>query len=163
MSVPAFHIRPVASHEAPAIAGLASALWGDDLMVVHGERFYLSRLPGFVAEAGGEIVGLATYTISGAACELISLDSMRPGGGIGSALLGAVEAAARAAGCRRIWLITTNDNLHALGFYQRRGYELAALHRGAVAAARAIKPGIPLLGEGGIPIRDEIELERPLD
>ena len=158
-----FHIRPLADAERPAIAALARELWGDDLMVVHGERYSLSQLPGFVAEAAGAIVGLGTYRLEGGACELVSLDSMREGQGIGSALLAAAEAAARAAGCRRLWLITTNDNLRALGFYQRRGYALVAVHPGAVARARAIKPSIPLLGEGGIPIRDEIELERHLD
>jgi len=158
-----FAIRPVADAERTALAALAASLWGDDLMVVHGRSYYLSRLPGFVAEAGGEVAGLATYVLEGGACELVSLDSLRPNGGVGTALLRAVEGAARAAGCRRLWLVTTNDNLHALGFYQRRGYTLVAVHRGAVAAARALKPAIPLVGEGGIPIRDEIELELHLD
>ncbi len=58
-----------------------------------------------------------------------------------------------------VWLITTDANLHALRFYQRRGLVLAALHRNAVEAARRIKPEIPLIGNDGIPIRDELELE----
>jgi hypothetical protein len=55
-------------------------------------------------------------------------------------------------------LTTTNDNLTALRFYQRRGFRIAAVRPGAVAAARRLKPTIPELGEHGIPIRDEIEL-----
>ena len=73
-----------------------------------------------------------------------------------------VRAAAVAAGCRRLWLITTNDNLPALRFYQRRGFVLAALHRDAIAASRRLKPQIPLLGLDNIPIRDELELEMAL-
>jgi hypothetical protein len=82
-----------------------------------------------------------------------------PGQGVGTALIEAVKVAAIEAGCRRLWLMTTNDNLHALGFYQRRGFRLVAVYPGAVDAARLLKPEIPLLGNDGIPIRDEIELE----
>ena len=82
---------------------------------------------------------------------------------MGSALLGAVEELARRRGCKRLWLVTTNDNTHALAFYQRRGFVLAALHRDAVTEARkTLKPSLPLVGEGGIPLRDELELEKRL-
>jgi hypothetical protein len=61
-----------------------------------------------------------------------------------------------------VWLITSNDNLNALRFYQRRGYRLAAVHRDAIVLARQIKPEIPLVGDFGIPLTDEIELEKLL-
>jgi hypothetical protein len=58
-------------------------------------------------------------------------------------------------------VITTNDNLDALRFYQRRGFRLAALHRGAVDDSRArLKPQIPPIGDHGIKLRDELELEK---
>ena len=83
-------------------------------------------------------------------------------GGVGTALLDAVRDAAVQAGCRRIWLITTNDNLRALGFYQKRGYRLVAVHRDALQRSRELKPSIPLVSPDGIPLRDEIELEYPV-
>ena len=60
---------------------------------------------------------------------------------------------------RRAWLITTNDNLDAIRFYQRRGFTIATVHAGAIEQSRTIKPSIPLVGSYGIPIRDEIEFE----
>jgi N-acetylglutamate synthase-like GNAT family acetyltransferase len=66
---------------------------------------------------------------------------------------------ARIRGCRRLFLITTNDNLNALGFYQKRGFEIVAIYRGAVNESRKRKPSIPQVGMNGIPLRDEIELE----
>jgi ribosomal protein S18 acetylase RimI-like enzyme len=105
------------------------------------------------------VAGLVTYHIAGNGCEIVTLDSLRPSLGIGTTLIESVKAAAGAAGCRRLWLITTNDNLHALGFYQKRGFRLAAVHPGAVNESRKLKPEIPLIGNDGIPIRDEIELE----
>jgi len=64
--------------------------------------------------------------------------------------------------CRRLWLITTNDNLRALGFYQKRGMTLVAVYRNAMEAARRLKPQIPMIGQNGIPLKDEIELEMVL-
>jgi ribosomal protein S18 acetylase RimI-like enzyme len=116
-------------------------------------------------DAGGEVVGVATYRIDGAACELGTLYAVegRRRAGVGSRLVDAVVGAAREAGCRRVWLVTTNDNVDALRFYQRRGFRLAELHAGAVDRSRAtLKPSIPAIGEHGIPIRDELVLEREL-
>jgi GNAT superfamily N-acetyltransferase len=118
-----------------------------------------SILAGFVAEDGGRPVGLATYRVDGDDCELVSINSARERRGAGAALLEAVAGAARAAGCSRVWLITTNDNLHAMRFYQRRGWDLVALHRDAMARSRELKPEIPERGEEGIPIRHELEFE----
>jgi len=77
-------------------------------------------------------------------------------------LLEAVARNAAAKGCRRLWLITTNDNVDALRFYQRRGLRLVAVHRGAVDRARLVKPQIPDVGSFGIAVHDEIELELEL-
>jgi ribosomal protein S18 acetylase RimI-like enzyme len=82
------------------------------------------------------------------------------GYGVGTALLAAANAAAYAAGCSTLWLVTTNDNLDALRFYQRRGFRVRAVRPGAVDDARAtLKPEISSTGAYGIPLRDEIELE----
>jgi DNA-3-methyladenine glycosylase I len=133
--------------------------WGDELMVVHGEQLYPAEYPGFVAESGADIVGLVTYTFRGDEGEILSLDSIVEGQGIGSALIDSVRKIAIENGMRRLWLITTNDNTHALRFYQKRGFELVSIQRYAVDESRKIKPTISLLGNDGIPIRDEIELE----
>jgi GNAT superfamily N-acetyltransferase len=109
----------------------------------------------------GELVGLLTHAIDGADCEISSLYAAAQWGGIGTALVEAAVDLAREAGCRRLWLVTTNDNVDALRFYQRRGFRLAELHAGAVDRSRAtLKPSIPETGEYDIPLRDELVLER---
>ena len=133
--------------------------WGDEIMVAHGEVFRPHEFPGFAAFDGDACIGLLTYRIEQSACEVLSIDSLREGVGVGSALIAAVIAAARGAGCARLFLITTNDNLNALRFYQKRGFALVAVHRNALEQSRALKPSIPLVGFDGIPLRDEIELE----
>lgn len=154
-----FTIRPLGPQDVPWVAAWLREHWGDATMAIRGELLRPADYPGFVALIHNEPVGLATYSISGAVCELLSLDSLRPGQGIGGALVDAVAAAARAAGCTRLQLITTNDNLHALGFYQRRGFRIVGVSPSAVDRARAtLKPAIPVVAENRIPIRDEIEL-----
>jgi ribosomal protein S18 acetylase RimI-like enzyme len=137
--------------------------WGATTMVVHGVSYEPHTLPGFVATAKGRRVGLITYRLGDDGCEIVSLDSTSPGRGVGTALVAAVVEEARRSRSARVWLVTTNDNLNALRFYQKRGFALVAVHRNAVAAARVLKPEIPLIGDDGIPIRDEIELELDLD
>ena len=119
-------------------------------------------LPAFVAEIDGTPVGLLTYRDDGQAREVVTVDALRRGAGVGAALLDAVEREAREHDIKRLWLLTTNDNTPALRAYQRAGWDLVALHRCAVAADRALKPTIPLTGLDGIPIRHELELERLL-
>lgn len=128
-------------------------------MIVHGDVFRPEGLNGFIVDGW---VGLVTYVIQNDECEIISLDSLQENRGIGTALIDAVVAEARTHGCRRVRVSTSNDNLRALGFYQKRGFVLAVIRRGAVNEARKLKPGIPLIGDHGIPLRDEVELEMPL-
>lgn len=154
-----FHIRPIAPDDQEWVKQFITRQWGASLVVARGAIYYPHELPGFVAVQQDEKTGLITYHIQGDSCEIVSLDSLRPSSGIGTALIETVKRAARLAGCRRLWLITTNDNLNALRFYQKRGFVLTALHPNALEASRKIKPQIPLVGYDGIPLRDEIELE----
>ncbi len=130
-------------------------------MAAHGELFFPAEHEGFVA---GEWEGLLTYRVDGGRCEVTVLKALREGEGIGSALLDAAVGAARDAGCRDLWLITTNDNLLALAWYERKGFTVAEVREGAVDRARdTLKPSIPTHNpETGLPISDEIVLSLAL-
>ncbi len=152
-------LRPLTTDDSAWVRQFVSESWGDAIIVVHDKVYHPETLPGFVAILKGNRVGLLTYSLEGENCEIVTLDSTKPGIGIGTLLIEAVTRAAREAGCKRLWLITTNDNLYALRFYQKRGFKLVAVHRNAVDASRQLKPAIPLAGNDQIPIHDEIELE----
>jgi GNAT superfamily N-acetyltransferase len=155
-------IRRLRPEDRPRLSQFWVDHWGGESMICHGRLYRPDELDGFVLERDGDWIGLVTFSFSDTDCEMISLDSLSEGQGIGSALLEQVLQEARQQGCRRLIATTTNDNLRALGFYQKRGFELAALRRGALEAARELKAGIPLIGAGGLPMRDEIDLELPL-
>jgi GNAT superfamily N-acetyltransferase len=117
--------------------------------------------PALVAEEGDRLIGVLTYVVDGSQCEVLTLHVDESGHGVGTALIAEVKDIAAREGCARLWVITTNDNVDALRFYQRRGFRLAALHAGAVDVSRArLKPEIPAVGDHGIPLRDELELEQ---
>jgi ribosomal protein S18 acetylase RimI-like enzyme len=155
-------IRAITDADRERVERIIETRWGAPLVAVHDTIYRPSELQGFLAVDGEDILGLVTFRIAADACEIVSLDAMTPRAGIGTALVEAVAGIAGASGCRRLWLVTTNDNLDALRFYLRRGFRLVAVHPGAADRARLLKPSIPETGEFGIPIHDELELERAL-
>jgi ribosomal protein S18 acetylase RimI-like enzyme len=156
------HVRWVTAAERPWLAERLVVGWGALGVARLGQLRDASVLPALVAERDGEPAGLLTYEIVGDQLEVMTIDAYVEGVGTGSALMAAAADVGRRSGCRRLWLITTNDNLRALRFYQRRGLRMVAVYPGAVDAARVLKPSIPLVGQHGIQIRDEIELEQLL-
>ena len=133
--------------------------WFTLQMVVHGESIDLGKAEGWYACEDDEIIGLVTYRITGNEMEILSLDSLRENKGTGTALLQQALSDARNSGLVRVSLITTNDNLHALKYYQKRGFDMVRFYHNAVEEARKIKSEIPLIGMDGIPLKHEIELE----
>jgi N-acetylglutamate synthase-like GNAT family acetyltransferase len=154
-----FEVRRAEAHERPLIAAFLEAQWGSVQIVSRGCIHEADTLPAFIAIWDEQLVGLVTYHIADGVCEIVSLDSLIVKIGVGTALVNAVVQEAMQYQCQRIWLITSNDNLTALGFYQRRGFRLVAVHLGAIDAARELKPQIPQIGMDNIPIHDEIELQ----
>lgn len=144
------------------ISNLLTSEWTSVQIVTRGKSYDASRLPAFLAIVDDRRAGLVTYSVQQRECQIVSLNSLVENIGIGKTLLAAVEREASSMGCRRLWLITTNDNTDALRFYQKRGLRIAALHLGAIEKSRRLKPEIPMRGFADIPILDEIELEKPL-
>ena len=153
------NIRRLTPDDLPRLRQFWKENWGDEFVVAHGVIYYPDILDGFIALDDDEWAGEITYAFSGSDCEIVSLDSLREGQGIGTKLITAVVEEARTRNCERVFLITTNDNLNALGFYQKRGFQLVKINRGALIETRKLKPDIPVIGANNIPLRDEIELE----
>lgn len=137
--------------------------WGSEKIVTRKILYNAAELPGFIAEKNNKHAGIALYNIENKECEIILLESFVEKIGVGTSLIDHVKKAAENQGCRRVWLITTNDNTPAIRFYQKKGFSLVAVYRNAIEESRKLKPEIPLTGIDGILIRDEIELELLLE
>src|SRR5581483_3877586 len=129
------------------LAWLVAELWGSELVAVHGDVLRPAELPGFIAERARRVVGLLTYQLVRDFLEIVTINAIEPRAGIGTMLIDATAGAARHFRCREIRLTTTNDNVDALRFYQRRGFRLAELRPGAVDRSRREKPEIPRTGD----------------
>jgi ribosomal protein S18 acetylase RimI-like enzyme len=140
------------------VSKMVSEQWGSTKIVSKDKMYETTTLPGFIAEQNNKPVGLILYAIDANQCEIVAIYSAIEKHGIGTKLIELVKEVAGKEKCNRLWLQTTNDNTSALRFYQKRGFTIAAFRVNAMEAQRRIKP-IPLIGNDGIPIRDEIELE----
>lgn len=154
-----FTIRPTEEKDKPWIRRLLRQYWATEQILSRGRVHDAVELPGFAAFQNDEPVGLITYSIEDGECEIVTHNSTADSGGIGSCLLAAARNEARAQGCRRMWLVTTNDNTPAIRFYQRRDFDICAFHKDAIVKARELKPEIPDEGLFGIRVRHELELE----
>jgi GNAT superfamily N-acetyltransferase len=156
-------VRTLADPDRDWAAALVTRRFGSPIIVSRGVCHDSRTLPGLVLEDQGERLGLIEYFIAQNRCEVVVIVALRERQGLGRRMLDELSSVARAHGCRCLWLITTNDNRSAQRFYTALGWREVAVHRGAVTAARKLKPEIPEYGQDGIPIVDEIEYEFSLD
>jgi len=159
MSKDKFHIRRLDVSDRDWVKGILKKFWGSEFIITKGLVHNASELPGYIAIHNDIRAGLITYRIEDDECEIVTMNSLKEDVGVGLALIKEVKCEAINLNCRRIWFITTNDNLHALGFYQKKGFVLKAIYPDAVNISRRLKKEIPMFGNDNIPIRDEIELE----
>ncbi len=159
MSTPELTLRPLTLADRALLREVLAREWGGVEIVSRGRVHDAGQAEAIGAFRDTHLVGLATYVTEDGECELLTLNAFEPRRGIGSALLKAVTGAAREAGCRRLWLITTNENRDAISFYERRGMRLVAVHRDALDESRRLKPSIPEFAADGTRISDELEFE----
>ncbi len=133
--------------------------WGAPIIVSRGRIHNSEELSGFIAISDNSVKGLITYIIDDSQCEIVSLDSFEENQGIGTTLINKVIETADMNKCKRVWLVTTNDNTNAIRFYQKRGFYISNIYLNAVKRSRELKPEIPLKGFDDIPILHEIEFE----
>ena len=142
------------------IKELYTRTWSGDICVSRGKVQKVDDFTGgFVAETGGQNTMFITYTVTGPEVEITGIVSLKEKSGVGSALVKAVIEMAKKQKLKKVCLVTTNDNLNGIGFWQKRGFKLVKVYPGSMEYVRKIKPAVPLIGENGKPLRDELELE----
>lgn len=155
-------IKEITVENREKIVSFLKEHWGSTEMVISTGIYQFDTLDGFIFEENNQIIGLVTYVIKNNEIEIISLDSLQEGKGIGSSLMKKVEYIAKQTKLQVVSLVTTNDNLNALKFYQKRNYRITSIIPNGVNKARNLKPSIPLIGHDGIPLNDELILKKIL-
>ncbi len=154
---PPLSIRPAAPADRPHIADLADYFWGEVEVECFGHSYRVDALPAYIACDGDEVVGVASYAREEDTVNLVMVSVLPRWQGRGTArgLIKAVAGVARDEGAERLVVATTNDDLPALGLYQRLGFTITGVHVGRVLEHH----GRVELGFAGIPVRDEIQME----
>ncbi len=135
--------------------------WYSTKMIIRGKEIDMTSVDGFYILSESNTIGLITYLIDeeSSVIEITSLDSIKENQGIGTMLINRVIEEAKECNVKKIVLITTNDNINALKFYQKRGFDMVHLFHNALDVSRKLKPEIPLIGQNSIPLMHEIEFE----
>ena len=154
-----YSIEEISDKNRQQVNDILKIEWESTDIIVRGIIIDGTKLDGFLAIKDNEIVGLITYIIKNSECEIVSLNSFKENQGIATKLIDIVKELAINEKCTRLKLITTNDNIRGIEFYQKRGFVLSNIYINAIENSRKLKPAIPLYADNGLPIRDEIEFE----
>ncbi|MEJ8472696.1 GNAT family N-acetyltransferase [Roseibium algae] len=155
-------IRQIQDEDHVAVRQLLVERWTGPEIMLDDQTVDASRLPGYVAVVGDEFAGLVTVIKREGEWEILTLDSLNRWAGTGTLLLDAVVKEARETDVPRLTVRTSNDNLDAFRFYQRRGFRMERVAQGVIDREREQKPEIPVRGDHGIPIHDEVLFARAL-
>lgn len=153
------NLRSVTKKDTKWVNDITIREWGSDFIITNNKIYKPKDLAGIIVEENSDRVGILTYIIENNDCKIITINSFQTNKGIGSLLVNELKRIAKEKGAKRILLETTNDNLNALRFYQKRGFQIIAVYPNAIDKVRKKKPQIPLMGENNIPLRDALELE----
>lgn len=154
------YVRSTTKDDAAWVKEIMDSKWGGEPLVIrNGKKYYPSMMDGLIAESKDGKEGFLFYEIQQTTCEIIVFEVFNKYKGTGTLLLNQLKQLAKDKHCDRILLMTTNDNIDSLRFYQRRGFTICAIRLNAVATSRKLKPTISYEGDYGIPLRDEIDLE----
>lgn len=151
-------VRQIEEKDKDWIKKFIVSAWGSEIIIA-SKPFNALTLPGFIAELNGKTVGIVTFNIVKGKLEIVSLNSTLEGKGIGSTLIAKMKELAKERKLKSVWLLTSNDNIDSLKFYQKRGFRITKVYPNAIDEARKIKPKIPEIGNYGIPLKDALELE----
>lgn len=154
-----FEIFKIRKEDEIQVADFIAENWGSPTIISKGKIHDVSKLPGFICRGHNNTIGLITYNIENNECEIVTLNSKINNQGLGSKLIRQIIDVAKEHDCKRVWAITTNDNLNAIRFYQKNGFEWVGFYKDAIKVSRKFKPEIPELGNDNIPIKHEIEFE----
>jgi GNAT superfamily N-acetyltransferase len=160
LDLPPVLVREATDADRAAARELFTRDFGRTKIVAFGEVMDIDSMPALVAAMYRDLSGALAYRLFGDALHIVALatDPMWQRSGVGGHLVAEAELLARRLKLSRLLVSTTNDNLPALYFYQRRGYRVSAMIPDSVIKHTKQE----VAGFAGIPVRDEIQLEKRL-
>jgi len=153
-------VRRASAEDGDIVRAFALDYWGETRVACFGREYDVTSLPAWIATSESEAAGVLSYSVEQDRLVVVMLN-VHPefqGRTAARSLLALAEHEARSKGLARIVVATTNDDLPALYLYQRWGLVITEVVVGALLAHHGAEES----GFAGIPVRDEIRLEKHL-
>jgi ribosomal protein S18 acetylase RimI-like enzyme len=156
-----FSISKITPNDKAKIREFAKRFWGEEEQLTFDRKFIVTKLPAYTAKIGKEIAGFVSFTEMDYALIIVALGVLPQfqNAGVGRSLIKKAEAEARKRKKKSLLVSTSNDDLPALAFYQRLGFQIYEVKPNVIAE----KHGKVQEGIGGLPVRDEIRLRKSLN
>jgi ribosomal protein S18 acetylase RimI-like enzyme len=144
--------------EKKKIREFVKQFWGEEEQLTFDRKFTVAQLPAYVAKSGNDTIGFVSFAEMDDAIIIVALGILPTyqNAGVGKSLIEKVEAEAKRLGKKKLLVSTSNDDLPALAFYQSLGFQIYEVKPNTIAE----KHGTVLKGIGGLPIRDELRLQK---
>lgn len=146
--------------ERAKIREFVQRFWGEQEQLTFDKRFVVAELPAYAAKVIDQMIGFISFADLDEAAIIVAL-GIQPkyqGFGIGKSLIKKVETEAKRLQKKKLLVSTSNDDLPALAFYQSLGFQIYEVKPNVIAE----KHGGILKGIGGLPIRDEMRMQKAL-
>jgi len=147
-------------NEREKIQELVKRFWGEPEQLTFDRKFIVAELPAYLAKSGSDVIGFVSFAEVDYAIIVVALGILPKyqNAGVGKSLIEKVEAEAKRLGKKKLLVSTSNDDLPALAFYQHLGFQIYEVKPNVIAE----KHGMVLKGIGGLPVRDELRLQKLL-
>ena len=142
------------------IREIVQRFWGEEEQLTFDRKFIVTELPTYLEKSGNDIIGFVSFAEVDDAITIVALGILPKyqNAGVGKSLIEKVEAETKRLGKKKLLVSTSNDDLPALAFYQFLGFQIYEVKPNVIAE----KHGMVLKGIGGLPIRDELRLQKLL-
>ena len=157
-----FTVRKIVGEgERSAVRKFVKRFWGEEEQLAFDRRFAVAELPAYVAKVQDLVIGFISFSSTSDTVLVVALGVLPRYQccGIGSRLIKKVEGEARRLRKSKVFVSTSNDDLPALGFYQSHGFQIYQVNPNVIAEKHAKV----LRGIGGLPVRDELRLQKVLN
>jgi len=152
--------KVTSAKERKKIREIVQRFWGEEEQLTFDRKFIVAELPAYLAKSGGDVIGFVSFAELRDAIIIVALGILPQyqNAGVGKSLIEKVEAETKRLGKKKLLVSTSNDDLPALAFYQSLGFQIYEVKPNVIAE----KHGMVLKGIGGLPIRDELRLQKLL-
>ena len=157
-----FKVHKIVSEgEKSAVRKFVRRFWGEEKQLTFDRKFAVAELPAYVAKVRDCVKGFISFSPTSDALIVVALGVLPRYQycGLGSRLIKKVENEARRLGKGKLLVSTSNDDLPALGFYQSHGFQIYQVTPSVIAE----KHEKILVGIGGLPVKDELRLQKMLN